>query len=85
MLARRDQAGLEPHQETVNEATPMRQIFLLTILCLAGCSALPSLSEQGLVDQAGWRHQQAILDANAIVDGMDQARARSQREVQQAR
>jgi hypothetical protein len=53
-------------------------IALLTMLCLGACSTMPSNSEQGFVDQAGWRHQQAILDANAILQGMNQARAQTE-------
>jgi len=56
----------------------------LTIAALSGCSSLPSSSEQGFVDEAGWRHQQAVLDAQAIMQGMDLARAQSRRTVKQA-
>jgi hypothetical protein len=51
---------------------------LLAVLCLGACSSVPSSSEHGFVDQASWRHQQAILDANAIVQGMNRARAQSE-------
>ena len=51
---------------------------LLAVLCLGACSAVPSNSEQGFVDQAGWQHQQAILDANAILQGMNRARAQTE-------
>lgn len=62
----------------------MRGAIVAIMLCLAGCGSLPSVSEQGLVDQAGWRHQQAVLDADAIVAGMNQARSHSQRLAKQA-
>lgn len=51
---------------------------LLAVLCLGGCSSVPSNSEQGFVDQASWQHQQAILDANAILQGMNRARAQTE-------
>ncbi len=57
---------------------------LLTVLCLGACNAMQSNSEQGFVDQAGWEHQQAILDANAILQGMNQARAQTERLAKQA-
>lgn len=85
MLARGQPAGLEPAPETVNEPINMRAAVLLTFLCLAGCTSLPSVSEQGFVDQAGWRHQQALRDADAILAGMNQARAQSERVAKQAR
>lgn len=59
-------------------------ILGLTIAGLFGCSSLPTSSEQGFVDEAGWRHQQAILDAQAIMQGMDAARAQSRRTMKQA-
>jgi hypothetical protein len=51
---------------------------LLAVFCLAACSSTPSNSEQGFVDQAGWQHQQAVLDANAILQGMNRARAQTE-------
>ncbi len=57
---------------------------LLTVLCLGACSTVQSGSEQGFVDQAGWEHQQAILDADAILQGMNQARAQNERLAKQA-
>ncbi|MGH7155479.1 MAG: hypothetical protein ACREF3_16245 [Acetobacteraceae bacterium] len=64
---------------------PVLLMFLgLMLAGLFGCSSLPSSSEQGFVDEAGWRHQQAVLDAQAIVQGMEQARAQSRRTVKQA-
>jgi len=62
----------------------MRRAILLIVLALAGCGSLPSMSVQGLVDQAGWRHQQALQDVDAIIAGMNQARTQSQRLAKQA-
>jgi hypothetical protein len=57
----------------------MRSIVaLLAVLCLSACGSMPSSSEQGFVDQVGWQHRQAILDANAILQGMNQARAQTE-------
>lgn len=54
-------------------------VALLALLCLGACSSsMPSTSERGFVDQASWQHQQAILDANAILQGMNQARAQTE-------
>jgi hypothetical protein len=52
----------------------------LTYVCLAGCSPMPtqSASEQALTHQDGWGQQQAELDAQAILEGMAQARHRAQ-------
>lgn len=51
---------------------------LLTIVCLAACSASPTWSEQGFLDQDEWRQKQAALDADAILRGMEQARQRAE-------
>jgi hypothetical protein len=53
---------------------------LLTFACLSACSVAPPqpVSEQALVNQDGWRQQQAVLDAQAILEGMAQARNRAQ-------
>jgi hypothetical protein len=53
-------------------------VALLAVLCVAACSSMQSNSEQGFVDQASWQHQQAILDANAILQGMNRARAQNE-------
>ena len=59
---------------------------LLTIACLSACSVMPTQSEHALVTQdAEWRQQQAVLDANAIIQGMAQARHRAQELARSAR
>ena len=52
----------------------------VTYMCLAGCSTTltQSASEHVLTRQDGWRQQQAELDAQAILEGMAQARHRAQ-------
>jgi hypothetical protein len=59
----------------------------LTFLCLAACSEGPtqSASEQDLMRQDGWREKQAVLDAEAILDGMTQARLRAEQQARMAR
>jgi hypothetical protein len=59
----------------------------LTFLCLAACSEVPtqSASEQDLMRQDGWRQNQAVLDAEAILDGMTQARLRAEQQARMAR
>ncbi len=61
----------------------MRLTVLLSLLCLAGCSAGPSLPEQGFIGESGWRHQQAVQDAEVIMQGMNRARADSERYAKQ--
>lgn len=56
----------------------MRIVVVLLLLGLASCNAVPSLSEEGLIGQSGWRHQQAIEDANVIMQGMNRARAETE-------
>lgn len=54
----------------------MRLVVTLSlIVLLAGCATLQTGSEQGFIDQAGWRREQALRDANIILQGMNQARA----------
>jgi hypothetical protein len=59
----------------------------LTFVCLAACSEVPrqSASEQALMGQEVWRQQQAVLDAEAILDGMAQARLRAEQQARMAR
>jgi hypothetical protein len=54
------------------------------MLCLGACGSVQSNSEQGFIDQAGWRHRQAILDADAILQGMNRARAQNEQLAKQA-
>jgi hypothetical protein len=58
----------------------MMRVFavLLTVAGVAGCSNMQTSAEQGFVDEAGWRHQQVVLDADAIVRGMNEARTQSE-------
>jgi hypothetical protein len=57
---------------------------LMMITCLAACggASTQSASEQELTVQGGWGQEQAVLDAQAILQGMAQARQRAE---QQAR
>jgi hypothetical protein len=52
---------------------------LLVFICLSACSVTPAPIQAAMVrpDDA-WRERQAILDADAIVQGMAQARHRAQ-------
>ncbi len=49
---------------------------ILTFACLGACSTSPAPSEQALVRDGSWRQHQAVLDANAIMQGMAQAQRR---------
>jgi acyl carrier protein phosphodiesterase len=55
-------------------------VVFVTFVGLAACSATPeqSPSEQALTRQDGWRQRQAELNAQAILEGMAQARNRAQ-------
>jgi hypothetical protein len=54
----------------------MRAVTTLIILCLSACGTSPAL-EQAWDEQDRSREQQAQLDAQAIMAGMDQARIRA--------
>ena len=48
---------------------------LLAIAALAACGLAATDSDQALLRyDDGWRHRQAVLDAEAILKGMAQAR-----------
>jgi hypothetical protein len=49
---------------------------LMTIMCLSACGASRA-PEQAWNERDNWGGQQAQLDAQAIVAGMDQARIRA--------
>jgi len=50
----------------------------IVFLLFAACSTAPQTAEQALVRDDGWRNQQAVLDAEAIMQGMAQARHRAE-------
>jgi hypothetical protein len=54
----------------------MRAVTALMIVCLSACSTSPA-PEQAWDKQDNWSGQQAQLDAQAIMAGMDQARIRA--------
>jgi hypothetical protein len=60
---------------------------LLTISCLAACGGTaPTESEHALVRYDDeWRQRQAVLDAEAILQGMAQAREREEQVARSAR
>jgi hypothetical protein len=74
---------------TPGDGLPSMRIVaaLLTCVWVAACSAAPtqSASEQALMDQDGWRQQQAERDAEAIMLGMAQARLRAEQQARSAR
>lgn len=60
--------------------------MLLTLISLTACGAAPSQSEHALVRYDDeWRQRQAALDAEAILQGMAQARQRRQEIARTAR
>jgi hypothetical protein len=65
----------------------MRPFFaLLTVACLAACGTQQTQSEHELVgSDSEWRQRQAVLDAEAILQGMAQARERYQELARSAR
>jgi hypothetical protein len=54
----------------------MRAVTTLMIVCLSACGTSSAL-EQARDEQDNMRGQQAQLDAQAIMAGMDQARIRA--------
>lgn len=51
---------------------------LLAFACLSACNTVPTRSEQALVRDDDWRQQQAARDAEAILQGMAQARQQAE-------
>jgi outer membrane biogenesis lipoprotein LolB len=63
-----------------------RVVALLTFACLSACSVTQSQQEHALVNRDDeWRQKQAVLDAEAILQGMAQARYRAQELARSAR
>ena len=51
---------------------------LLTLACLAAYGGVPTVSEHSPARDDEWRQRQAALDAQAIMQGMAQARQRAE-------
>ena len=51
---------------------------LLTLVCLAACGGGQTVSERSSARDDEWRQRQAELDAQAIMQGMAQARQRAE-------
>ena len=52
---------------------------VLTLACLAACSGAQTVTEPSLARHDDeWRQRQAELDAQAIMQGMEQARQRAE-------
>jgi hypothetical protein len=51
---------------------------LLTLTCLTACDGVQTVSELSPARDDGWRHRQAELDAQVIMQGMAQARQRAE-------
>jgi len=59
---------------------------MITVTCLTACGASQTQSEHALVRHDDeWRQQQAVLDAEAILKGMAQARQRQEELARSAR
>ena len=59
---------------------------LLTVACLVACGMAQTQSEQALSRYDDeWRQRQAVLDAEAILKGMQQARERQEALARSAR
>jgi len=59
---------------------------LLTLACLAACSGVQTVPEHSLARHDDeWRQRQAELDAQAIMQGMEQARQRAEQLVRTGR
>jgi hypothetical protein len=53
-------------------------VALLTLACLATCNGVQTVSERLPARDDEWRQRQAELDAQAIMQGMAQARQRAE-------
>ena len=53
-------------------------VALLTLACLAACDGVQTVSERSPARDDEWRQRQAELDAQAIMQGMAQARHRAE-------
>ena len=51
---------------------------LLTMACLTACGGVQTVSEHSPARDDEWRQRQAELDAQAIMQGMAQARQRAE-------
>ena len=51
---------------------------LLTLACLVACGGVQTMSEHSPAHDDEWRQHQAELDAQAIMQGMAQARQRAE-------
>ncbi|HET7883081.1 MAG TPA: hypothetical protein VFL55_19510 [Acetobacteraceae bacterium] len=61
-------------------------VLLLTLACLGACQGQPTLSENALMGYDNEaRQRQAVLDAEAIMQGMAQARQRADQLARSAR
>ena len=61
-------------------------LAFVTVACLSACGLQQSQSEHDLVRYDNeWRQKQAILDAEAILQGMAQARQRQEQMARTAR
>ena len=70
------------------DGMPTMTLFaaLLSIACLAACGSVQTQSEHALVRYDDeWRQRQAVLDAEAIMQGMAQARQRQEELARTAR
>lgn len=53
-------------------------LLLLTMICLAACGTPSTRSDEALLSQDDWRQRQVVLDTEAILQGMAQARQRAE-------
>jgi hypothetical protein len=70
--------GYGPPATWVERPSVMRAVTAIVIVCLSACGTSPAL-EQAWDEQDNLREQQARLDVQAIMAGMDQARIRAAR------
>jgi hypothetical protein len=62
-----------------HQGSPIRIVGMSLLFCLAACSSVASMSEEGSPGQFAWRHQRAVEDANIIImQGMNRARTDSE-------
>jgi hypothetical protein len=81
MMARRAFFALSPSSGQCDTGSRMerpmlRTLILLSIFLIAGCQSMPGAGEAALSERGGYDpHSRALMDAAAILQGMERAHA----------
>jgi hypothetical protein len=77
-VAEKQQKAAPWSSVAAHQGSPIRIVGMSLLFCLAACSSVASMSEEGSPGQFAWRHQRAVEDANIIMQGMNRARTDSE-------